>query len=401
MYAENSVRRAYRYRIYPTVEQRHRLEAQLRFACELYNAALEQRRDAWRRRRRSIGYIAQCRDLTDVRAAGMGPPGMSCHAMRDPLRRLDRAFLAFFRRAKLGTKPGYPRFRSASRYDSLSWDSGFELRNDRLALKAIGHVKVKLHRPLPIDSVIRTATVHRVVGRWYACVSLIIRRTAVPCANVRPAVGIDLGIEHFATLSTGEHIVGPRAFRASARQLRVAQRRFSRRVKGSHRQQKMRLIVARKHERIRNLRHDHAHKVARRIVSDFGLVAVEDLRLGNLATGLFAKDVRDQAWGNFLTILEYKAEEAGTQFVRVPPWGTSQTCSGCDALVHKPLSERTHSCTRCGLVIQRDVNAARNILRLGLSRQASTWSAGRALPEKADLACQVSHGPRLIPCLLN
>src|SRR5712692_8276654 len=134
--ADNLVRRTYRYRIYPTAEQRRRLEGHLRFACELYNAALEQRRDAYRCRRQSITYAAQCRDLTEVRAAGVGPPGMSCHAMRDPLRRLDRAFTAFFQRVRVGANPGYPRFRSARRYDSLTSDTGFDLRNNRLALIA-------------------------------------------------------------------------------------------------------------------------------------------------------------------------------------------------------------------------------------------------------------------------
>ena len=395
MCAESVVRRTYRYRIYPTVEQRRRLEAHFLFACELYNAALEQRRDAWRRRRQSISYFAQCRELTDVRKGGMGPPGMSCHAMRDPLRRLDLAFAAFFRRAKVGERAGYPRFRSARRYDSLSWDTGFALRYDRLSIKAIGHLKVKLHRKLPSGAVARTATVHRTAGRWYACLSLTVQRAAAPAEGSRPAVGIDLGVQHFATLSTGEQIAGPRPFRVSARSLRIAQRRVSRRMKGSHRRRKMQLIVARKYERIRNLRHDHAHKLARRIVSAFGLVAVEDLRISGLAAGSFAKDVRDQAWGHFLAILEYKADEAGTQVVKVAPWGTSQACSGCDSLVSKMLSERTHVCAKCGLTIDRDLNAARNILRLGLSRQALTLSLGRALPEKADLASQVSHGPRL------
>jgi len=117
------LQRTHRYRLYPTARQRAALGAQLGFACELYNAALEQRRDAWRGRRRSIGYAAQCRDVTDIRAHAMGPPGMSCHAMRDPLRRLERAFAAFFRRVKAGEKPGYPRFRSRRRYDSLTWDT--------------------------------------------------------------------------------------------------------------------------------------------------------------------------------------------------------------------------------------------------------------------------------------
>jgi putative transposase len=192
----------------------------------------------------------------------------------------------------------------------------------------------------------------------------------------RPAVGLDLGIEHFATLSTGEQLPGPRAYRAAMRQLRVAHRRMARREKGSHRRQKARLLLARQHERIRNLRHDHAHKLTRRLVSDFSLIAVEDLNIQVLARGFLAKHVADQGWAAFLTVLEYKAAEAGTRLIRVPPGGTSQTCSDCGALVRKLLSERTHRCPECRLVIDRDTNAARNILRLGLSRQASTWPTG-------------------------
>jgi putative transposase len=296
--------------------------------------------------------------------------------MRDPLRRLDRAFAAFFRRVKAGVTPGYPRFRSARRYDSLTWDSGWGVRNGRLALQGIGHVKVKWHRPLPASAVVRTVTVRRVAERWYACFSLRVSGSPQILANQRPAVGLDLGIQHFATLSTGEQIPGPRAYRAAMRQLRVAQRRVSRRQKGSHRRQGARLLLARQHERIRNVRHDHAHKLTRRLVSDFGLIAVEDLNVGGLARGPLAKDVTDQGWAAFLTILEYKAAEAGTRLIRVPPRGTSQTCSGCGVVVPKVLSERIHRCPDCGLVIDRDTNAARNILRLGLSRQASTWPTG-------------------------
>jgi putative transposase len=130
---DNRLRRTYRYRIYPTVRLRLALEAQLGFACQLYNAALEQRRYAWRARRRSVTLYDQFRDLTEVRAASMGPANMNCSAMRDPLRRLDRAFDAFFRRVKAGAKPGYPRFRSVRRYDSLTWDSGWGIHDGRLA----------------------------------------------------------------------------------------------------------------------------------------------------------------------------------------------------------------------------------------------------------------------------
>ena len=367
---DNRLRRTYRYRIYPTVRLRLALEAQLGFACQLYNAALEQRRDAWRSRHRSVTLAEQFRDLTAVRAAGMGPALMSCSAMRDPLRRLDRAYAAYFRRVKAGVKPGYPRFRSTRRYDSLTWDSGWDVRDGRLALQGIGQVKVKWHRLLPTSAVVRTVTVRRVARRWYTCFSLEVARSPQVAEPGRPVVGLDLGIQHFATLSTGEQIRGPRAYRAAKRQLRVAQRRVCRRQKGSHRRQKAGLRLARHHEQIRNLRRDHAHKLTRRLVSDFGLIAVEDLNVGGLARGPLAKDVTDQGWSAFLTMLGYKAAEAGTRLIRVPPRGTSQICSGCGAVVPKPLSERTHRCPACGLVIDRDTNAARNILRLGLSRQA-------------------------------
>lgn len=372
---ETWLRRTYRYRMYPTVRLQAALEVQLTFACQLYNAALEQRRYAWRGRRRSISLYDQFRELTAVRAARMGPAHMSCSAMRDPLLRLDRAFAAFFHRVKAGAKPGYPRFRSVRRYDSLTWASGWGIREDRLALQGIGHVKVKWHRSLPAAAVIRTVTVRRVAGRWYACFSLRVSRSP-QVAAARPAVGLDFGILHFATLSTGEQIPGPRAYRAAMRHLRVAQRRVCRRHRGSHRRQKVRVLLARQHERIRNLRHDHAHKLSRRLVSDFGLIAVEDLKISGLARGPLAKDVTDQGWAVFLTRLEYKAVEAGTRLIRVPAHGTSQTCSGCGIAVPKLLSERTHRCPACGLVIDRDTNAARNILRLGLSRQALTWPTG-------------------------
>jgi putative transposase len=373
---DTRVRRTYRYRIDPTLRQRLALEAQLGFACQLFNAALEQRRYAWRGRHRSVSLYEQFRELTEVRAASIGPANMSCSAMRDPLRRLDRAFTAFFRRVKAGTKTGYPRFRSARRYDSLTWASGWGLHDGRLALGGIGHVKVKWHRVLPASAEVRTVTVRRAVGRWYANFSLAVPVSPRAVAAGRPAVGLDLGIQHFATLSTGEHVPGPRPHHAAMRKLRVAQRRVSRRRKGSHRRDRAVMLLARHYERIRNLRHDHAHKLSRRLVSDYALITVEDLNVRGLARGILAKQVLEQGWAAFLTVLEYKAEEAGARVIRVPPMGTSQACSSCGAIVAKPLSERIHRCPACGLVIDRDTNAARNVLRLGLSRQASTWPTG-------------------------
>lgn len=367
--------RTYRYRIYPTKQQRNALETQLGFACDLYNAALEQRRYGWRRGQR-IGYVRQCRDLTEVRQSGDGPPQMSCSAMRDPLRRLERAFQAFFRRVQKWETPGYPRFRSRRRYDSLTWDSAWSIQERRLVLPGIGHVKAKWHRALPPAAAVRTVTVRRVAGRWYACFSLALPAPALPHRAPLPPVGVDLGIKSFAALSTGELVAGPRAYRAGTRRLRVAQRRVSRRRKGSSRRQKAGLLLARQHERIRQLRRNHAHELSKRLVSQFGLIAVEELHVRGLSRGVLSKDVNDQGWAEFLRLLGYKAEDAGVRVVKVPPGGSSQTCSGCGTLVPKPLSQRTHRCPGCGLIIDRDVNAARNILRLGMSRQVPTWPTG-------------------------
>ncbi len=293
--------------------------------------------------------------------------------MRDPLRRLDHAFGAFFRRKKAGEVPGYPRFRSRRRYNSLSWDT-WVLRNGRLALAGIGHMKVRWHRPLPSDADLRTVTVRRHSRHWY--VGFVLDRPKpAPLAATNEGVGLDLGITTFAALSTGELVTGPRPLRAAQRRLRVAQRCVSRRVRGSYRRRKAGLLVARHHERVRSLRRDHAFKLASDLVRRFDVIYVEALNLTGLARSHLARDVHDQGWGAFLTILTDKAAEAGRSVIALDARNTSQMCSACGALVPKPLAERWHRCP-CGYQADRDVNAARNLHRLGESRQAPTWPTG-------------------------
>lgn len=368
--------RTYRFRIYPTKGQRFALENQLAFACDLYNAALEQRRYAWRQKHHGITLYEQYRDLTDVRASGIGPTMMSCSAMRSPLQRVDWAFRAFFRRVQAGETPGYPRFRSRRRCDSLTWDSAWSLRDGRLALQGVGHIKVNWHRALPVTAKIRGVTVRRSAGRWHACFTLAVQAPTPSNRPSLPNLGLDLGVQTFAALSTGELVKGPRAYRSASRRLRIAQRRVTRRAKGSLRRNKASLLLARKYERIRNIRRNHAHQLSRRLVSQFGLIAVEDLNVRGLSRGRLAKDVRDSAWAEFVAMLDYKAEDAGIKLVKVPPSATSQICSDCQTSVVKSLKDRMHRCPNCGLVLDRDVNAARNILRLGMSRQAPTWPTG-------------------------
>ena len=298
---------------------------------------------------------------------------MSCAAMRDPLRRLDRAFAALFRRIKSGDRPGFPRFRSIRRYNSLTWTQ-WVLRQRRLGLPGIGHIKVNWHRSLPADAKIRTVTVRRRGRKWYVGFALD-RPAKTPLPPSGRRVGVDLGITTFAALSTGERLVGPRALRANLPRLRRAQRRMSRRVLGSHRRRKASLVLARLHEHIHNMRRDHAFKLANELVCRFDVIYLEDLNVKGLARSRVARGIQDQAWGSFVRILTDKAEEAGRSVIALDPHNTSQTCSSCGALAAKPLRERSHRCS-CGYAADRDVNAARNLYRLGESRQASTWPTG-------------------------
>jgi putative transposase len=369
------LRTTYRYRLYPTRQQGAELHEQVDEACRLYNAALDERRSAWRMQRISLNYYTQAAQLPEIRAAGdLGV--VNCSASQDVLRRLDKTFAAFFRRLKAGENPGFPRFRSRHRYDSLTWPkygNGCTVRpNSRLYLQGVGDVKVKFHRPLPTDATIKTVTAKREAGRWYVCFSVEMPGPA-PSACADLAVGLDVGLTSFAVLSDGTEIGNPRYLRLAERRLRIAQRKLARRKKRSHRRLKARQEVRRVHVHISNQRRDFHHKTARALVRECGLIAVEDLNVKGLAGSMLAKSIHDAGWGQFISILSSKAACAGRTFVKVNPAGTTQECSACGAHVPKKLSDRLHSCV-CGLSINRDLNAALNVLRRALIAQGLGWS---------------------------
>src|SRR5487761_894237 len=378
---QSTVYRTYRYRLYPTKRQFEALETQLGFCCDLYNAAQQERKEAWQHGV-SIHYRDQQRQLTEIRHDDPLVPVMNCSTQQNALKRLDLAFDAFYRRCRAGEKPGYPRFRSRRCYDSLKWSfsgnaGGVAIIDRRLYLQGVGHVKVKWHRGLPATASLCMAAVVRRGRRWGACLSL--KMAVQPAPSKLPEIGIDLGIATFAALSDGELITGPHSYRGAEQELRVAQRRVSRRKRGSKRQQKARAIVRRKHEHIASVRRDHAHKTSHDLVSRFGTICVEDLNILMLVRGMLGKHARDQGWGTFLELLRYKAESAGTRVIQVDPRHTSQSCSGCGVLVPKDLRCRVHECPHCGLVLDRDVNAARNILKLGLDGAVRRQREARGL----------------------
>jgi putative transposase len=280
---------------------------------------------------------------------------------QDILRRVNKTYEAFFRRVKRGEKAGYPRFKSRGRFDSITFPSygdGIQLNDSTLRIQGIGPVEVKLHRP--VGGKIKTVTVKRECGQWYACFS-------VECASKpRPAstneIGMDVGLEKFATLSNHKSVPNPRWYQRAEAKLRRAQRKVARRKKGSHRRRKAVARLQKIHQRIKNQRHEFQHKFTFWLVQNFGVIAVEDLNVKGLAGGMLAKSVHDVSWASFFSKLAYKAESAGRMLRAVNPRGTSRTCTS-GTKVWKELSDREHLCTACGLTAPRDVVSAQVILQ--------------------------------------
>jgi putative transposase len=375
------MRKNFKYKLYPTIAQVAQLNDQLSEACRLYNAALQERREAYRISRQSINYYDQANQLKEIRADGdLKLANFSC--CQDVLRRVDKNFKAFFRRVKNGETPGYPRFRGVSRYDSItfpSWGDGCGLPdNGKLRVQGVGQIKLKLHRP--IDGKIKTLTIKREAGLWYAVFS--VECQAAPLSESAESTGIDVGLSSFATLSDGTVIDNPRYYREAQAKLRRAQRKVARRKRCGNNRKKAVRELQRTHARVRNQRDDFAHKVSRTLVILFGLIVIEDLNIKGLAAGMLAKSVNDAGWSSFMAKLAYKAEEAGRVLVKVDPHGTSQRCL-CGAPNPKTLCQRWHSCDSCGLSVARDHASALEILRLGLSLLGETWSVAASVPNEA------------------
>ena len=335
-----------------------------------FTTPLEERRDAWKVCRKSINYYDQANQLKQIRAEGLTAlANFSC--CQDVLRRLDKTFQAFFARVKRGEHPGFPRFRTLRRYDSITFPSygdGCRLLSDRkLRIQGAGLIKVKLHRL--VEGAIKTVSIKRDVNHWYVCFS--VERDTVALPESSEEIGVDVGLESFAVLSDGTPIDNPRHLNRGLAHLRRAQRKLSRRQRGSQRRRRAAVLVAQAHRRIRNQRANFHHQLSRWLVEHYGLIAVEDLKIKGLSRGMLARSVHDAGWSSFFAMLLYKAASAGRELVKVDPRGTSQRCvSG--AYVPKTLKDRWHECPVCGLSAPRDVVSAQVILqcaRVGRSRR--------------------------------
>jgi putative transposase len=370
MLYNETMRLTYKYRLFPTSAQRTALNRALDACRWVYNQTLEVRREAWRDGQRSLSLYDTNKLLTQWKRERPELHNAFSQCLQEAQRRVDLAFQAFFRRVQAGEEPGYPRFKGMGWYKSFTYKQagkGFKLDGDRLYLSKIGAVRIKLHRPL--EDEVKTLTIRRdVLGNWYACFSIEVEPEPLPPSP--QVVGIDLGLIHFATLSTGEQIANPRFFRQDERALAKAQRRLSECEKGTAEYRKRRRVVQHIHQRIANRRNDFAHQLSRRLADTFQLVVFEGLDIRDMQKNGYRslrKSISDAAWNQLVQYTRYKAEKAGRACVRVDPRGTTQECFACGEVVPKDLSVRMHQCPHCGCVLDRDLNASLNVLARGLA----------------------------------
>jgi putative transposase len=381
------LRKTYKYKLTPTPAQERALAFVVRRCRELYNAALQERKEAWEKCGVSVTLAGQSAQLPAIKEVRPEYHDIHSQVLQDVLTRLDRAFLAFFRRMRTGEggkAPGYPRFQGMNRYTSFTYKqfgNGARLDHGFLVLSKIGRIAVRWSRPL--EGTPKTVTISQEADGWYACFSC----AEVPTQPQGPTgqeTGIDVGLASFATLADGTMIHNPRCYRKAEAYLRRCQRRVARRKKGSHRRKKAVELLAKAHQTVKRQREDFHHKTVLALVQHYDTIYYEDLQTANLLKNHhLAKSIADAGWSASLGILAFKAAYAGKRASAVPPAYTSQACSGCGVMVQKGLSVRWHTCPECGASLHRDHNAALNILALGREQrgagqapQARTWAAG-------------------------
>ncbi len=385
------MRRAYKFPLRPTTRQTGTLTAMVEDHRQLYNGALEHRRTAWQLRAVTIRYGDQSVELKDIRRDDPSGQGRwSFSSQQATLRRLDQAFQAFSRRVKAGQAPGYPRFKGRGWFDTVTWPTdgdGCRWLADqrRVYLQGIGQVKVHAYRP--VQGRIKTLSVKREGRHWY----LILSCDDVPAVPLPPTgavVGLDLGVAWLLTTSDGKQIANPRWLAASAAKLARAQQALARKQRSSTRRGKARARVAAMHGKIRRQRRDHAHKTALELVRGYDLLVHEALQIKGMtrsASGTAAapgsqvaqqvglnRSILAAGWGVLLAVLADKAARAGRTLVAVDPRTTSRTCPACGQVAAESrVSQAVFCCVACGHAAHADVNAAGNILRAGLARQAA------------------------------
>ena len=368
--------KTYKYRLYPTKNQKDKLRLTLETCRILYNSCLIDRNRHYEETGKGLSRIEQQKILTSDKKSIEYLINIHSQVLQNVLFRVEKAYQAFFRRVKEKKgKAGYPRFKQQGRYDSITYtQKGFEIIEGKLKLSKIGHIKIKQHRK--INGNIKTCAIKKEIDRWYACFSVEYIPISKPIPNKE--IGIDVGINSFASFSDGKKIDNPKYLIKSEKRLIKKQRQLSSKIKGSNNRKKAKKIVAKSHKKVFNQRKDFHHKVSREIVDNYGYIAVEDLQIKNMVKNhKLAKSINDAGWGQFLSFITYKAEEAGCYVEKVNPYNTSKKCWKC-GYIYKDmkLSVRTWTCPVCNTVHDRDKNASINIRNKKIPQELREFTLG-------------------------
>jgi putative transposase len=363
------MRKTFKYRAYPTSGQETALHKIFSECCWVYNETLASKKALWDHAGENLTYIDAIKMLPAWKRMRQSLKTVFSQCLQDAQKRVDLAFSAFYRRVKAGEKPGYPRFKSWRRYDSVTYPQygfGVKLVGDLLSVSKVGSLRLILHRP--IEGIVKTVNIHRTsTGKWFVCFSCEVEAKA-PCSPApEEIVGIDLGLKTFAMLSNGKKIRRQRFFKQEQDALAKAQRRLEKFSKGTPEREHAKGVVSRIHERIGNRRDNFAHQESRKLVDGYGILCFEDLNIkGMLEEREYSKSISDAAWRKLVQFSVYKAVEAGRRVVLVDPKGTSQRCSRCGTVVPKDITVRVHDCSVCGLKVDRDLNSSWEVLNLGV-----------------------------------
>lgn len=353
-----------RFAIHPTHEQEQRMFYTLKLCRKLYNYSLDERITAYQKNGKGLTYYQQQNTLPAFVKANPEYKEVHSQVLQDVLRRLDSAFQRFFSR-----EAGYPRFKNRDHYASFTYPQVDHVkktfsRPGHIYLSKIGFVKIETHREFPSPAITRVNIKYH-GGKWYANLTAEVPDFASVEA-LGNAVGIDVGLSHFAVLSDETYIDNPRYFRKTEKKLAKVQRRLSRQKKGSNNRGKAKAKVSKIHAKIANQRRDFLHQASAQIVKQYDTIVMEDLKIRNMTRNhKLAKSIHDAGWGRFKTYIEYKCQHMGKVLILIDPKGTSQTCL-CGQDVPKDLSVRIHECPVCGLRQDRDLVSAKLILQRGL-----------------------------------
>lgn len=381
---------SYKYRIYPNQIQREALDNVFDFCRFLYNNALEERINYYEKFNKSLTYNSQAKELPEVKEVFCEAKNVYSQTLQSVLKRLDSSYQSFFRRIKTksGGKAGFPRFKNKDRFRSILFpqcnliNGGVQKRpNNKLEVfKIPGEIKVVWHRPF--QGRCKQVMITRANEKYYIILTCVEVPKEPRQESTGKEIGIDLGIESFVTFDDGAKLRNPKPYKTAKEKLAYLQRRLAAKRRGSNNRKRLKLRLGKQYEKVTNIRKDFQHKVSKQIVDSYDKICVEDLNIKSMleAKGFEVKkeNIADASWGNFVALLEYKAEKAGILLVKVNPANTSKTCSRCDNIKEKlALTERVYHCEACGFVMDRDQNAALNIRRAGTAlpvREASGFS---------------------------